>query len=40
MPSIIIDGIEYCLEIPDDDDGDDTNKPTSNTELEVIGDCK
>ena len=37
MSTIIIDGVEYCLELsPDEDDGDDANKPsTSNIEVEV-----
>jgi len=44
MPSKIIDGIEYCLEVPTDNE-DDTNKPSSsntepNTEGEVANHCK
>jgi len=40
MPDIIIDGIICCLEVPTEDDGDNTNKPSSDIEAEVIGDCK
>ena len=42
MSTIIIDGVAYCLELsPDEDDGDDTNKPsTSNIEVETANHYK
>jgi len=42
MPAIIIDGVEYCLELsPDEDDGGETNKPSpSNIEVEVTSHYK
>jgi len=42
MSTIIIDGVEYCLETPpDEDDGDDANKPsTSDVEVEVASHYK
>ena len=31
MTIVVIDGVEYCLEqSPEEDDGDNTNKPSSN----------
>lgn len=42
MPTIIIDGVEYCLELsPDEDNGDEANKPSiSNTGVEVTSHYK
>lgn len=43
MATVIIDGIEYCLEqSPDEDDGDNTNKPSTTeiTDVEVTSHCK
>ena len=42
MPTIVIDDIEYCLELsPDEDDGDNTNRPsTPNVEAEVASHYK
>ena len=32
MATIIIDGVMYCLELsPDEDNGDDTNKPSPSS---------
>ena len=36
MPTVIIDGVEYCLELsPDEDDGDNTNKPSSDDDVKI-----
>jgi len=42
MPTIIENGIEYCLELsPDEDDGDNTNKPSTDIVDEaVVSHCK
>jgi len=37
MPTVIIDGVEYCLATPPgEDDGDDTNKPTTSEKSEEV----
>ena len=36
MSIVVIDGIEYCVETPpDEDDGDNSNKPSSNVYKET-----
>ena len=42
MPIIVIDGVEYCLEqSPEEDEGDNTNKPSSdNRKVGIASHCK
>ena len=40
MPTTIINGVEYCVEL-DEDDGDNTNRPSPpSIEAEVASHCK
>lgn len=40
MDTVVIDGIEYCVETPpDEDDGDNRNKPSSDV-CEETNHCK
>ena len=42
MPTLIEDGVEYCIELsPNEDDGDNTNKPSiDKTETKDISHCR